>query len=77
MKGLLQDLRYGLRQLRNNRGFAITAIVTLSLGIGASAAIFAFVDAALIKPLPYKPTLAASQSVRKYSARPAVSSLLP
>src|SRR5438876_5274600 len=54
MNGLLQDLRYGLRQLRNNRGFAMTAIVTLSLGIGASAAIFAFVDAALIKPLPYK-----------------------
>ena len=54
MKSLLQDFRYGLRQLRNNRGFAITAIITLSLGIGASAAIFTFVDAALIKPLPYK-----------------------
>jgi hypothetical protein len=51
MKSFLQDLRYGLRQLRNNRGFAVTAIITLSLGIGASAAIFAFVDAALIKPL--------------------------
>jgi macrolide transport system ATP-binding/permease protein len=54
MKTLIQDVRYGLRQLRNNRGFAMTAVVTLSLGIGASAAIFAFVDAALIKPLPYK-----------------------
>jgi len=54
MNGLIQDLRYGLRQLRNNRGFAVTAIITLSLGIGTSAAIFALVDAALIKPLPYK-----------------------
>ena len=54
MKSFLQDLRYGFRQLRNNRGFAITAIVTLSLGIGASGAIFALMDAALIKPLPYK-----------------------
>jgi predicted permease len=54
MKSFLQDLRYGFRQLRNNRGFAITAIVTLSLGIGASGAIFALIDAALIKPLPYK-----------------------
>jgi predicted permease len=54
MKSLLQDIRYGFRQLRNNRGFAVTAIITLSLGIGGSAAIFSFVDAALVKPLPYK-----------------------
>jgi predicted permease len=54
MTSWLQDLRYGIRQLRTHRGFAITAIITLSLGIGASAAIFTFVDAALIKPLPYK-----------------------
>ena len=48
-----QDLRFALRQLRKNPGFAATAIVILALGIGASVAIFAFVDAALIKPLPY------------------------
>src|SRR5947207_10327777 len=54
MKTLIQDVQYALRQLRKNRGFAVTAILTLSLGIGASAAIFAFVDATLIKPLPYK-----------------------
>ena len=48
-----QDLRFAIRQLRKNAGFASTAIVILTLGIGASVAIFAFVDAALIKPLPY------------------------
>jgi macrolide transport system ATP-binding/permease protein len=50
---VLQDLRFALRQLRKNPGFAVTAIMILALGIGASVAIFAFVDAALIKPLPY------------------------
>ena len=48
------DIRFALRQLRKNPGFAFTAIVVLTLGIGSSVAIFAFVDAALIKPLPYK-----------------------
>src|ERR1700687_3951009 len=53
MTGLIQDLRYALRQLRKSPGFAFTAILVLSLGICASVSIFAFVDAALIKPLPY------------------------
>ena len=49
-----QDLRFAIRQLRKNAGFASTAIVILTLGIGASVAIFAFVDAALLQPLPYR-----------------------
>src|ERR1017187_5668050 len=49
----LQDLRFGLRQLRRNPGFTFTATIMLALGIGASVAMFAFVDAALFKPLPY------------------------
>jgi len=53
MPELLQDLRYALRQLRKSPGFAGTAIVVLGLGICASVSIFAFVDAALIKPMPY------------------------
>ena len=53
MTGLLQDFRYAIRQLRKNPGFAATSILILALGICASVAIFGFVDAALIKPLPY------------------------
>jgi predicted permease len=50
---VFQDLRFALRQLRNNPGFAITAILILALGMGVSVAIFGFVDAALLQPLPY------------------------
>ena len=50
----LQDFRFSLRQLRKNIGFTVTAILMLALGMAASIAIFAFVDAALLKPLPYR-----------------------
>lgn len=48
-----QDLRFALRQMRKNPGFALTAILILALGMGVSVAIFGFVDAALLEPLPY------------------------
>src|SRR5215470_14378271 len=50
---LRQDVRFAIRQLRRSPGFAVTAMVMLALGMAASVAIFAFVDAALIAPLPY------------------------
>ena len=53
LESIVADLRYTLRQLCRAPGFALTAIVVLALGIGASVAIFAFVDAALLEPLPY------------------------
>ncbi len=54
VENLLQDVRYAIRQLRKNPGFTSVAVLVLALGMCASIAIFAFVDAALIKPLPYR-----------------------
>jgi predicted permease len=50
---VVQDVSFALRQLRKSPGFAATAILILALGMGVSVAIFGFVDAALLQPLPY------------------------
>ncbi len=50
---IADDLKFGIRQLTKAPGFAVTAILTLGLAIGANTAVFSLVDAALLKSLPY------------------------
>lgn len=66
MESILQDLRYELRALLKSPRFTSIALITLMLGIAANVAIFTFVDAALLRPLPYRD---ASQLMEVYDTR--------
>jgi len=65
LETLVEDVRHGVRQLRRSPGFALIAILTLALGIGANTAIFSAVYAVLLKPLPFRN---AGQLVRVFEA---------
>ena len=50
---MLQDLRFALRLLNRHRGYALLAILTVALGVGANTAVFSIADSVLFRPLPF------------------------
>src|SRR3569832_2292572 len=64
---MLADFRYGVRMLLKERGFSVTAVLTLAVCIGANAAIFAVVNSVLLQPIPVPH---AEQLVHMYNAYP-------
>src|SRR3954468_19191854 len=72
MEMLWQDVRYAMRGLVRNPGFAITAVLSLMLGIGASLAIFTITDNLLVHPMPYRDPAQLTMVWEMNRRRPAV-----
>src|SRR5579863_8392073 len=73
LASMLRDLHYAGRTLQRNRGYAILAILTLGLGIGANTAVFTVINGVLLRPLPYRDesqVLHLDQFVPKFGAQP-------
>lgn len=69
---MLSDLKYALRFLARQRGFAAIAVLTVALGVGANTAIFSLADSVLFRPLPYarwhRRDPAAGERLRRHQA---------
>ena len=74
LETLVADLRYGARALLKHPGYALLAVLTLGLGIGANTAIFSVINGVLLKPLPYEhgDRLVVLQQSRPLSGQPQV-----
>jgi putative ABC transport system permease protein len=75
LQDLLQDIRYGVRTLAKNPAFALVAVLTLALGIGANTAIFTVVNGILLRPLAFKDS--AKLVLLQESLPPIISQLIP
>lgn len=77
MSGLIQDLRYALRQLRKNLGFAAVAVLTLALGIGANTAIFSLVNTLMLRMLPVREPERLVELLHRYPGEPHLNGFAP